>query len=683
MSKRSSPLGASSRSSAPGAAVALLCLLLAVSTATGAEGPGPGPLGAVPAGSSSAARLLLLVGPSDELRSRIDRNFAGELTLLETSLPRRARAPAPDDLADLLLSAALLDALEPTGAHLDEARRLLNLALARLAQAPEADLAMHAAVAFAWLRPRLPAEERAGTAQALLGLAQRLDGRARSLGPLEPQTPALEGAALLLARSLRGTPAAAPADALYRRSRDRWLSNLLPGLARVAGETGGLPGGAARGSLAAQAVTYVQQLLSLETGSDLFRRFPFSRRLPAFGRYLRLPGPEGFLPFDETPGRAATATDRRFVRVLPLLAARFRDAALQSEALRLRPQDPVRLWPYLVWFDPGLESAEEPVWPLGWCFEGLGVVSARTRWDEGAAVVALRAGPRLFAGQQDDPGGLLLYRRGWALAPAAGRAARERTRHNTFTFWDRRTRRLLVGTEAEVLFPTGPASQPASGARITAFETNPHFTYFAADLSAAYRGGLRRLFRQVLVAPDPEGEADVVIVCDLAEPGDGPRQPAVVFHWPTRPEWDDLDHVLTVTTDRSRTFCVLEAPLTAEVSTDRVEAPPGSMGLPRELFRTGIWAERPGPAELFLSVFCLTDASAQVLPVRVEWIAGAADRFEVQVDWPAQTCLVGFNADGSPGGFIYFEDARTDQVVVERNLADTVRLPEMPSGTRH
>lgn len=519
-------------------------------------------------------------------------------------------------------------------------------------------------------------------AQSLLGLAQRFDRQARGLGPLEPETAAAAGAVLLVARSLRTTSQAAPADALYRGARSRWLSSLLPRLAQVAGETGGLPGGPARSSLTAQAVTYAQQLLSLETGTDLFRRYPFSRRVPALGRYLRLPGPEGFLPFDDTPGREAAGSERRFVRVLPLLAARFRDPVLQSEALRLRPQDPLRRWPYLLWFDPGLRPASEPAWPLAWYFEGLGVVSARTRWDEEATVVGLRAGPRLFEGQHDDPGGLLLYRRGWVLAPAAGRDTRERTRHNTFAFWQRRLGRLAVGPQGGSRWLAGGAAPAGAPPRITAFETTPQFTYFAADLSAAYPGGLSRLVRQVLLVPDPERQTDVMVISDIAEPADGEWQPAPLFHWPARPEWDDLDHVLTVTVGRSRTFSVLEAPLTAAVQTQRVKAPAGAVGLPRELFRTGIWAERPSPTELFLSVFALTDSSADSVPVRVEWIPGAPDRFEVQVDWPSQTALVAFNADGSPGGFIYFEDALTDEVILERALADTVLLPEAPLEPR-
>ena len=49
------------------------------------------------------------------------------------------------------------------------------------------------------------------------------------------------------------------------------------------------------------------------------------------------------------------------------------------------------------------------------------------------------------------------------------------------------------------------------------------------------------------------------------------------------------------------------------------------------------------------------------------------DRFLVQMDWKAQTCLVAFNADGSPGGSIYLEDVTEDKVILERELSSSLQ----------
>jgi hypothetical protein len=86
--------------------------------------------------------------------------------------------------------------------------------------------------------------------------------------------------------------------------------------------------------------------------------------------------------------------------------------------------------------------------------------------------------------------------------------------------------------------------------------------------------------------------------------------------------------------------------------------------------------------ELFLSVFCITDRSAEEIPVMVEWVQEPTDQFAVQVDWDTMACVVGFNADGSPGGFISFDDAVTYESILERELTTTVQPQSAASVLR-
>jgi len=650
----------------------LLYGLPAARPALSAQPADPDPTAATPPSPAEErqAPTLLLAGRPRALRLRIEGEFPEEFAQMRAAVTARAATAPADQLADLLVSAALLDALEAELTHRPMATALLRRALDRLRASPEPELAMHVGLAFAWLHPRLTDEEKSSLAQSVLVLAEEFDERAGALGPLEPERPVTEGAALLLARSLLQTSEAPRGRTLYGRSSGRWLSDLLPALARVAGDDGGLPGGPVRSSLSVEAVAYALELLSRDTGTDYVSRYAFLRGSYLYHCYTRLPGPEGFLPFDDTAGRGAARADRRLTRILPLLAARFGDGVLQEEAIRQRPSDPTRLWPHFLWFDPKLKPRSPPDWPLAYHFEGLGLVAARTRWREDATVLGFRAGPQLFSKQHDDPGGLLLYRGGWLLPAPAVRDLRDRALHNTLAFWS-----PPVGLHTSPSARKGGALTGGASSRIVAFDTGPHFTYLAADLSSAFSGRLKSVIRHLLLVPDPTGEADVVVVCDIVEPGADAEdvRPAVVFHWPSRPEWEPFDQVLTLTTGATRTFCVLEAPLRAAVETKPVRVPVGVPALPPGLFRTVIRAEEPSTAELFLSIFCITDSRAEEVPVRVYLTNGALDRFEVQMDWEARTCLAAFDPDGSPGGFIYLEDVVADEVTLERSLSSTVQ----------
>jgi len=632
---------------------------------------------------------LPLMGDPRALGVRIDSSFAKEFAELEGAVLARWQAPPADRLTDFLMSAALVDVLEADPVYTRPATGLLTRALDRLRISPDPELAMHVGLAFAWISPSLPEEERSVLAGSVLELAKQFDEQARTLGPLEPERPPAEGAALLLARSLLHTSQAPEGRVLYQRSSGRWLTDVLPALAQIAGDDGGLTGGPVRSSLSVEASTYALELLSRDRGTDLFRKYPFPKRSWVFQRYTRLTEPGGFLPFDDTAGRGAIQADRRGARILPLLAARYGNGVLQAGAARRRPSDPVDLWPYFLWFDPTLEPRSPPEWPLAYNFERLGLVAARTRWTDDATAVGFRAGPQLFSTQQDDPGGLVLYHDGWVLPTAAGRDVRSRDGHNTLAYWSpRRGLWTALPTSASAsraeagkgLEPLASPVEGAGGARIVAFETGPHFTYFAADLSAACRDRLKSAIRHVLLVPDPTGKADVVVVCDLVEPGadrDDVR-PAALWHWPTRPDYEPFDQVLTATTGSTRTFCVLEAPARAAVETEAVEGPTGAVGLPATLYRTVVRAEEPSPAELFLSIFCITDSSADMPPVDAFWMDGGMDqpdmdRFLVQMDWESQTCLVAFNADGSPGGSIYLEEVTKGKVILSRELSSSVQ----------
>ena len=286
-------------------ATGLLCGLPAARTALSAQPADPEPTAATPPSPAEErqAPVLLLTGRPGALRLRIESEFPEEFAQMRAAVTARSATAPADQLADLLVSAALLDALEAEATHRPMATALLRRGLDQLHASPEPELAMHVSLAFAWLHPRLTDEEKSSLARSVLVLAEEFDRRAGTLGPLEPKRPVTEGAALLLARSLLQTSEAPRGRTLYQRSTSRWLTDLLPALARVAGDDGGLPGGPVRSSLSVEALAYALELLSRDTGTDYVSRYPFLRGSYLYHRYTRLPGPEGFLPFDDAAGR--------------------------------------------------------------------------------------------------------------------------------------------------------------------------------------------------------------------------------------------------------------------------------------------------------------------------------------------------------------------------------------------
>jgi len=652
------------------AALLLGCLQLVLAQ-QGAPSSAPAAAGANPA--SPFSRPLLLAGPSDKLRARILGQFEDEWNSLKEELPERAVTPRAEELTDLLMSAALLAVVEPDGGHLPEAERSLGRALEQLTADPDPELAMHAGLALAWLAPRLSEDKRTQYAETVLRLAEMLSSSVEGLPALRPRRPPAEGAVLLLSRSLMETPMAVRAGVLYQQSAREWSGSLLPELQKAAGDDGGLPGGVARSALSCEAAVYALALLEDSGQESLFERYPFVRDEFAYYRYAALGEGPGVLPWDDTPGVGGPPARRRIDRILPLVAGRLADPVLQAEAVQRKPDDPIQLWPSLLWSDLSLKPAKPAEWPLAHHFERLGAIAARTGWEPEATVLGFRVAPRVFAEQQDDVGGLLLYRGGWALPSPAVRDVRNQRDHNRIVLWKPPAGVARLPRVALVPRNTGqPQVTPTSKATITAFETNPYFTYAAADLTAAFDGVLTSAVRHVLLIPDPTGKADVVVVCDLVSPGDGEVRPALTYHWTARPDWDTVENVFTVTDGPNRIFCLVAAPYSANPETQRVAAPEAATGLPVSVYRTLLRADVPSTVEVFINVFCITDASYYDMPVRAQWVLGSRAHFEVQVDWDVITCLVGFNADGSPGGTIYFEDAVANKPLFRRPLAPGV-----------
>jgi hypothetical protein len=619
--------------------------------------------------SPEATRPLLLAGTQEALRAHILENSANDWRKLRDEFPRRLADLRGEGLPDLLMSAALLAVVEPGGGYLQSADGLLNTALDNLAADPDPELAMYVALALNWLLPMLTEAEQAASARSASEVLAALSSSSGTAPERPPQEAAKRGAVLLLSRSIMLRPDSVRAGSLYQQSVAEWLNTLLPRLQSESGDDGGLPGGVGETLLACEASTYALALLA-ETGpADLLDRYPFVRDGLVYYRYALLGDGPGVLPYDEMPGGDGTQALRRLQRFLPLLAARRADRFLQAEALKLKPTDPLRWWPYFIWSDPSLTPEQSARWPAAHYFEHLGIVAARTGWGPDATVLGFRVTPQSLPRQRNDMGAMLLFRRRWALPMTATGAEPDRpTDYNRIVSSQPGAPALILDQPT----PVGdrlPQVPPTSIPAVTAFETNAYYTYVAADLTHAFAGTYSSVVRHVLLVGDPTGKADVVVTCDIVDPGDGNRRPGLIYHWTERPTWSVTDGVFSVTDGPARTFCCTPAPPSGVPTTVAVPAPRGVEGLPSTLYRTELQAKFPSTVEAFINVFCMTDSSFEEMPIRPDWILGSRTEFEVQVDWDVMTCLVGFNADGSPGGTIYFEDATRNEPLFRRPLA--------------
>lgn len=202
-------------------------------------------------------------------------------------------------------------------------------------------------------------------------------------------------------------------DAVMAFTYDYWKNRVLPVWRQVMGTNGGWHEGAEYVGIGiGQAIYQLPAMWRAATGEDLFRTEPAIRGFLDFLVYRTRPdgthfrwGDGGF--FDRiVPDRAP-------------LALEYRDAAAYS--LRGLPSRPTPTsWPWGPLTDPSLyDPAAAARLPLTKLFDGLGLIVARSGWDDDATYVSFKAGDNYWSHTHLDQGAFTIYK-GGALAIDSG-----------------------------------------------------------------------------------------------------------------------------------------------------------------------------------------------------------------------------------------------------------------------
>ncbi|MFT3772093.1 MAG: heparinase II/III family protein [Minicystis sp.] len=250
-----------------------------------------------------------------------------------------------------------------------------------------------------------------------------------------------------------------------------------------------------------------------------FLGHPWLQRTASFRIHARTPDGR-FLGFgDCAPHGGYQQNALQAAPTLRWLAARYRDAHAQWQAAREWEKVPnpyTAAWEIL-WMDPGVGEAPPTDLPSGALFENQGMTFTRTGWSAGATVVAFRSDS-------------LIGRRAASLyRPGKEERFNNSTTHvhadaNSFAVWARGEFAIATaryGQKSSDLSNTllvdgqgqytrfGPDHVGRPDAMVTAFFASRFASLVAGEAARAYRPGLDRYARRVLLV-DP----GVVLVAD-------------------------------------------------------------------------------------------------------------------------------------------------------------------------
>lgn len=231
------------------------------------------------------------------------------------------------------------------------------------------------------------------------------------------------------------------------------------------------------------AYEFAQQLEAWRTatGEDLFAACPGLKGAARWLLYSTRPHDRSMAPVGDinTPARWGWQE----TAYLPLLAARYRDDIAQRAASLVRPTQPARTWPYVLWFDPSVESAELSSLPLGRLFPGVGWAAMRSSWEEDAVWALFVCGDYYSGHQHSDQNSFVISRRGDLAVDAGEYGAKETRFHNTILIGE--PQRPYGNDPTRFYTAIKPGSEFDTG-DILAYEENRLFTYVVGDASNAY-----------------------------------------------------------------------------------------------------------------------------------------------------------------------------------------------------
>ena len=224
-----------------------------------------------------------------------------------------------------------------------------------------------------------------------------------------------------------------------------------------------------------------------------------------------------------------------------LLASRYRDSRVQWQANRHWERarkdswgyPNASLWQWVLWYDPDLEEKplRYPEQPQARHFQGVGQVVFRSGWDKDATFAVLKAQSFRSSGHRHaDENDFVITKKG-ALAIDSGVYQRgpgghlynyfvRTVAHNTITVYDPEEDtggRPNDGGQYQGLWRKISGDSPAFGSHgvyypgsplmiggITAFETNPRYSYALGDVGRAYSPHKVKLFTRQMVFLPPD-----------------------------------------------------------------------------------------------------------------------------------------------------------------------------------
>ena len=282
-------------------------------------------------------------------------------------------------------------------------------------------------------------------------------------------------------------------------------------------------------------------------------------------------------------------------------------------------------------------------YPLARHFEGLGQVSMRAAWRDGATHAIFHCGDSIGNHAHDDVGQFLIYRKGRLVTDVYGKVPQSEAHNILLLEKDdsgaQRSSRNVPTPHDGTLLPY-PFKAPNDFGDIVAFETNRRYTYVAADIARAYpRGRAREYIRHFLwLVPD----TFVIFDCLLTT-----ANPVWQAHCRDEPKIGESSAVITAS-EGGKLFIVVALPQKVKISKDRQSLPAVQGEGGDSNWRITVRPESPQTS--FLVVLHAADKSVQAGPGVA--MATEGNRVGVVLSVGGRRYEVLFNARGGVGGTV-------------------------------
>ena len=395
---------------------------------------------------------------------------------------------------------------------------------------------------------------------------------------------------------------------------------------------------------------------------------------------------------------------------LPLLVAHHRDGVakwwldeLKQEALKRHEAGsnyalaPHMWWPYVLWYDAAVPTADLSALPLARLFRGLGWVSMRSSWERDANFAVFICGDWLGGHQHCDNNSFVIHRRAplaidsgvYDAGPHRANYSARSIAHNTVlvhdpeeTFaggvWGQQTgANYRTENDGGQLYTPSPGRTRdlAVGSEydrgdIIAYEAGTGYTYVVGDATRSYSNSKLREFTRAFVHLQP----DVFVVFDRVEATGDDLRKTWLLHSVNEPTL--ADDVIEIQNGEGRLWCKRLWPSAAQVH--KVGGPGHEFEVNGRNFpsskanaESGSWRVEVSPAERAARSYFLHVISTQESPKATCTRADGA--IVVHIKTGQAVYELSFRTEGRVGGRLIIESGGErvehelpDKVVVKR-----------------